>query len=65
MAFLKALPLGAFLTWILALFIGSGGSTGGSLAIHRLAIADYSVFWSWPLFAVATGLAFGILTLMK
>jgi len=65
MAFLKALPLGAFLTWIVSLFIGSAGSTGGYLAIHKLAVADYTILWSWPLFAVATGLALGILLLMK
>ena len=65
MALFKALPLGAFLTWIVSLFIGSAGSTGGYLSIHKLVLADHTILWSWPLFVAATGLALGILLLMK
>lgn len=65
MAFLKAIVLGAFLTWIVSLFIGSAGSTGGQLYIREIALADHTVLWSWPLFIAGTGLAWGILCLMK
>ncbi len=65
MAFLKAIVLGAFLTWIVALFIGSAGSTGGQLYIGELSIADHKLLWSWPLFVTGTGLSWGILCMMK
>ena len=65
MAFLKAVVLGAFLTWIVALFVGSSGSSGGFLNIFRMPIGDFSVLWSWPLFLASTGLCWGILLLME
>ena len=59
-ALLKAIVLGAFLAWIVSLFIGSGGSGGGMLYVRHVAVMDYHFYWSWPLFVVGTGLAFGI-----
>jgi hypothetical protein len=62
---LKAPFPGALLTWIVSLFIGSGGSRGGFLVIHQITIVDVSFYWSWPLFFVSTALAFALFTMMK
>jgi len=32
-------------------------SLAGLLAIHRFPIADYHLFWSWPIFCLATAIA--------
>ena len=63
-AFFKAVLAGSFLTLIVALFIGSGGSRGGFLNVHGFVLEGYQLYWSWPLFMAATGLAFAILLLM-
>lgn len=60
----KAILLGIFLAFIVSLFIGSGGSTGGLLNVRYVNVADYHFYWSWALFVVGTMLAFGILVLM-
>ena len=39
---IKALPCGALLAWITALFIGHGGGMGGTLAIEQMQIMDQS-----------------------
>jgi hypothetical protein len=62
---LKALFPGALLTWIVSLFIGSGGSRGGFLYIHQTALAGYEFYWSWPLFIAGTGLAWALFLMMK
>ncbi|MXP42427.1 hypothetical protein GRI75_12325 [Altererythrobacter soli] len=63
-AFLKSIVLGAALAFILSLFIGSGGGTGGPLNVRSYTIEEVQFFWSWPLFVIGTGLSFGILLLM-
>lgn len=66
----KAIPFGIFLTLIVALFIGSGGSTGGMLAIFPFDViipetgVDFRLYWSWTLFLAGSGLAFAILLMM-
>jgi hypothetical protein len=57
MDFFKALIPGSLLTFVVCALIGKGGSRGGWLMIERLHVADTSFYWSWILFAVATGLA--------
>lgn len=63
-ALLKAIVVGVFLAWLVSLFIGSGGSGGGMLYVRHVAVAGYEFYWSWPLFVIGTGLAFGIFLLM-
>ena len=65
MELVKAAPMGAILTYIVALAIGSQGSTGGPLAIFRAELYDYNLWWSWPLFLAATALAWGIMLLQR
>lgn len=63
--FFKAAPLGAILTFVVALLIGTQGSKGGWLAIYRAEIYQYDIWWSWPLFFAATALAWGIMMLQR
>lgn len=61
----KAMALGVILTGCVALVIGSQGSSGGFLAIHSMALGDYKMFWSWPLFLSGSGLSWGLILLQR
>ena len=69
-AFLKALPFGAFLALIVALFMGSGGTSGGFLNVHQVDVffpeygVDFDFYWSWMLFLGGTFLAFIFILMM-
>lgn len=69
-AFFKAVPFGAFLALMVALFMGSGGATGGMLNIHTVDVnfPDYGLqfdfYWSWMLFLGGTFLAFIFVLMM-
>lgn len=65
MELLKAVPLGVILTWVVALVIGSTGSSGGQLAIHHMQMGEVTILWSWPLFLAGTGLAWGLLIMQR
>ena len=64
-ALLKAIPIGIVLAFVVALFIGSGGSGGGLLNVHLVVYQGYEFFWSWPLSLIGTALSFGIFLLME
>jgi hypothetical protein len=64
-ALLKAIPIGIVLAFVVALFIGSGGASGGMLNVHSVTFEGYQFFWSWPLFLIGTALSFGIFLLME
>jgi hypothetical protein len=64
MSLIKAIFLGGFLTWLISLILGKNHQDGGYLSVHTMIISHYSVYWSWPLFLVATLLAWAILTMM-
>lgn len=70
-AFLKAIPFGAFLALLVALFMGSGGATGGMLNIFRVDVVfpeygiDFDFYWSWMLFLGGTFLAFIFMIMMS
>jgi hypothetical protein len=65
---IKSIPFGIFLTILLCLFIGSGGSTGGVLNIRSFHIEfmDFNVklYWSWAMFICGTALTWFILLMM-
>ena len=65
MELVKAMPLGAVLTLVVALAIGSQGSKGGPLQIFRAEIYQFDLWWSWPLFLGGTALAWGIMMLQR
>ena len=64
-ALLKAIVLGAVLAFVVSLFIGSGGSSGGLLNVRHVTVEGYAFYWSWPLFLIGTGLSFGIFLMME
>jgi hypothetical protein len=65
MEMIKALTLGAILSATIALVIGSQGSSGGALAIHMAHIADFKLYWSWPIFLSGSGLSFGLMLMQR
>ncbi len=65
MELVKAIPMGVILTWVVALVIGSTGSSGGQLAIHHMEMGDITVLWSWPVFLGGTGLAWGLMLMQR
>lgn len=65
MDMLKAFGLGIVLTIVVAVVVGSQGSSGGALAVHKMVLGDYRVFWSWPLFLAGSGLSWGIMALQR
>lgn len=65
MEVVKGILVGIVLTFVVALVIGSQGSTGSFLYIHQLPVLEYKVWWSWPLFLVSSGVASGIGLMMK
>ncbi|MBN9507381.1 MAG: hypothetical protein J0I69_15320 [Altererythrobacter sp.] len=64
-ALLKAIVLGLVLAFIVSLFIGSGGASGGLLNVHGVTLQGQHFYWSWPLFLIGTGLAFGLFLLLE
>lgn len=62
---IKALTLGAALSMVVALVIGSQGTSAGPLAIHPVTLADARIYWSWPVFLSGSGLAWGIMLLNR
>jgi hypothetical protein len=65
MDFIKALTLGAILSAVIALVIGSQGGNSGPLAIQLVGVAETRVYWSWPVFFGGSGLAFAIMLLQR
>lgn len=65
MDLLKAIGLAAVLTGCIALVIGSQGTSAGSLAIHKMEIGDYRLFWSWPLFLAGTAFNWALMWLQR
>ncbi len=64
-SFLKAVFLGAILTFFVAGIIGSTGSSGAFLTIKPIILEGRSIYWSWPMFLAGTGLSWVILALME
>jgi len=64
-AFFKALIPGCLLTFIISLVVGSNGSRGAWLSIDYVTIESVSFYWSWPLFLIATGLAWALFWMME
>ena len=69
-AFLKSVPFGIVLTLVVALFMGSGGATGGTLAIRPFDVdiaqlgIDMRLYWSWYLFLGGTFLTWALMMMM-
>jgi hypothetical protein len=71
-ALFKALIPAAVLTWVVTLVIGSNGSKGGFLYIHKIHVSSISAvsmpsfdfYWSWPLYIASVALGFFLFTMM-
>jgi hypothetical protein len=57
---IKAVIFGTIVSAVIALVIGSQGTSAGPLAIHMVPVSDIRLFWSWPLFFSGTGLFFAL-----
>ncbi|MXO88332.1 hypothetical protein GRI32_06230 [Altererythrobacter aestuarii] len=70
MSLLKAIPIGIFFTLLIALFMGSGGTTGGQLNIRSFDVdiamlgLDFKLYWSWMLFLGGTFLFWVLIFMM-
>ncbi|MCX7864204.1 MAG: hypothetical protein N2423_04070 [Novosphingobium sp.] len=64
MAFVKGLIPGIILTLVVAGILGSNGQSAGWLNVHAIDIEQFRIYWSWPLFVIATGLGTGLFALM-
>ena len=60
-----ALTLGAVLSVTIGLVIGSQGTAAGPLAIQLVSLADTKFYWSWPVFLLGSGLAWGMMLLQR
>ena len=65
MSVLKALLLGAILTFLVSGAIHGANYSGGFLQIDDIELAGQFIQWSWPLFVAAAGGIWGILLLMR
>ena len=65
MPFVKALIPGFILTFVVCLIMGSNGTSGAWLEIFRMTFEGYNIYWSWPLFALSTGISWGLFWMME
>jgi hypothetical protein len=65
MSLLKALLLGGILTIVVSEAVHGAKASSGFLQIQEVAISGQYMHWSWPLFIVSTGLAWGIMLMMR
>lgn len=65
MALFKALIPGLILTFVVALVMGSNGTSGAWLEIYRANVEGVRFYWSWPLFLTSTGLSWCIFWMME
>ena len=61
----KSVPLGGILSYVVALVVGSQGTSGGHLHITRTEVYQYDMWWSWPLFLAGTAVAWGIMAMQR
>ncbi len=59
----KALIPGALLTWLVSSAIGAQGSKGAWLMIERIHFDQHTLYWSWPLFLIATCISWALLAI--
>jgi hypothetical protein len=63
---IKAILLGMIAAIGMSFFLTRAGyALGGVLALHGETLAGFGFYWSWPIFCVVTGLAWGILRMMN
>ena len=63
-ALFKSIPVAALLTLVVALFLGSAGASGGTLAIIGFTIEGTRIYWSWVLFCSGTALVWALMLML-
>lgn len=61
----RAIPFGAFLSWIVSLFLGTSGYRGGQLAITSIELGETAFLWSWPIFVIGTVLSWILFAMQR
>ena len=61
--FFKALIPGTILTFVVCSLMGAGGSKGAWLNIEHYYIQGHSIYWSWIMFAIGTGLSWVLIAI--
>lgn len=56
---------GAILSAMIAMVLGSQGTSAGPLAVHLMHMGDAKIYWSWPIFLSGSGLFWGIALLQR
>ncbi len=56
---------GAILSAMIAMVLGSQGTSAGPLAVHMVQIAEAKLYWSWPIFLSGSGLFWGLTLLQR
>ena len=64
MAFIKGLIPGLILTFVVAGILGSNGQSGDWLNVHSIRFEQFTLYWSWPLFIIGTGLSTGLFAMI-
>lgn len=65
MSLFKGLIPGLLLTFVVSMILGSNGSRGAWLEIHRVTLQGQDFYWSWPLFVISTGISWAIFWMME
>ena len=65
MGMIKAVIFGAIVSAVIAVVIGSQGTSAGPLAIQMVSLGEVRMFWSWPMFLSGTGLFFALSLLQR
>ena len=64
-ALLKALPLGIAVTLIASLILSPYGPYSVYLRVEPVAWSFFDFYWSWPIFAVMSSVAWGFFWLFE
>jgi len=64
-ALVKSIFPAFLLSWLVATFVGTQGSSGGLLQITELTVHDVRFHASMPLFLIGAGISWGILKMME
>jgi len=64
MAMIKAFIPGFILTFLVSGILFGAGARGGALALQQTQIGSHEIYWSWPIFVAASGLARALLWMM-
>jgi len=65
MVVVRALLPAFIMTFLITALLAATGTRGGILAIEKAPLLTHQIFWSWPIFAVFTGVSWMLTSKMK